>query len=178
MNKVWQRFKKEKEREDRDYPLDFFHHRRGSTLIEVLISIAVVVLVLVTVVAGGTMVTKNRRFSADQALATKYSQEGLEWAKAIRNSMGWQTFYDTISAKGGPTVTLCMPTLSAMPSALVASTPGACTATNVITGTPYLRSIQFVLVSSSEIDIKSYVDWTDNTQDRQTQATAILKEWQ
>ena len=75
-------------------------------------------------------------------------------------------------------MTLCMPILSAMPSALVAATPGACTATNVITGTPYLRSIQFVLVSSSEIDIKSYVDWTDNTQDRQTQATAILKEWQ
>ena len=178
MNKVWQRFKKEKEREDRDYPLDFFHHRRGSTLIEVLISIAVVVLVLVTVVAGGTMVTKNRRFSADQALATKYSQEGLEWAKTIRNSMGWQTFYNTISAKGGPTVTLCMPSLLVTPSALVAANPGTCLSTNVITGTPYLRSIKFVLVSSSEIDVVSYVDWTDNTQDRQTQATAILKEWQ
>ena len=100
MNKVWQRFKKEKEREDRDYPLDFPLRVRpkGSTLIEVLISIAVVVLVLVTVVSSGTMVTKNRRFSADQALATKYSQEGLE-GQGYSNSMGWQTFYDTISPR-------------------------------------------------------------------------------
>lgn len=180
MNKVWQCSKKEKERESRELRLDFPLKLRsqGTTLIEVLISIAVVVLVLVTVVSSGTLVTKNRRFSADQALATKYSQEGLEWAKTMRNTMGWPTFYDTVSAKGGPTVTLCMPTLPATTTAFAAATPGACMSTNVITGTPYLRSIKFVLVSSSEIDIKSYIDWTDNTQDRQTQAVAVLKEWQ
>lgn len=180
MNKVWWCFKKEKERESRELRLDFPLKLRsqGTTLIEVLISIAVVVLVLVTIVSSGTMVTKNRRFSADQALATKYSQEGLEWAKAMRNSMGWQTFYDTVSAKGGPTVTLCMPTLPATTTAFAAATPGACMSTNVISGTPYLRSIKFVLVSSSEMNIESYVDWTDNAQTHQTQTIAVLKEWQ
>lgn len=164
------------ERVGRAYPLNY--HRRGSTLIEVLISIAVVVLVLITVVSSGILVTKNRRFSTDQALATKYSQEGLEWAKAMRNTMGWQTFYDTVSAKGGPTVTFCMPTLPATTTAFAETNPGVCLATNVITGTPYLRSVTFVLVSSSEINIASYVDWTDNAQDHQTQTIAVLKEWQ
>ena len=134
--------------------------------------------VLGAVVASGTLMTRNRRFSADQALATKYSQEGVEWAKAMRNTMGWQTFYETVAAKGSPTVLLCLPTLSTSPAAFVAVNPGACLSTNVITGTPYLRSIQFVLVSSSEMNIASYVDWTDNTLDHQTQATAVLKEWQ
>lgn len=152
-------------------------HSVGSTLIEVLISIAIVVLVLVTMVASGTLVTKNRRFSADQAVASKYGQEAIEWTKAMRNTVGWKTFYDTISAKGNP-VTLCLPTLPATAVEFDAKSAGACLASDVITDTPYLRSIVFSVTSSSEIAAQSTVSWTDNTADHQVTTTTVLQEWQ
>lgn len=151
--------------------------KKGSTLIEVLISIAVVVLVLITIVAGGTLVTKNRRFSSDQALSTKYSQEVAEWAKNMRNTMGWKAFYDTVTAKGSPAI-VCLPTLPATPLEFDGLSPGACADDDVIVDTQYRRAVQFAVLSPSEIAVTGLVDWTDNDQDHQTRAEAILQEWQ
>lgn len=150
----------------------------GSTLIEVIISIAVVVLVLVTIVAGGTLVTRNRRFSGKQVAATKYSQEVVEWAKNMRNSMGWQTFNETVFAKGTPVATVCLVTLPVAAAAFDALAPGACMVTDVISGTEFRRSVQFGAVSATEVRVVGYVDWTDNDLDHQTKAEAVLKEWQ
>ncbi|HIH11686.1 TPA: hypothetical protein HA241_05830 [Candidatus Woesearchaeota archaeon] len=161
------------EREGRDFPLTV-----GSTLIEVLIAIAVVVLVLITIAASGTLVTKNRRFSSDQALATKYSQAALEWVKSMRNTMGWTAFYETVVAKGNPSSTICVNTLPASSAEFAALAVGACQPTDVITGTAYQRSVQFSVISASEIEGTGLVDWTDNNATHQTKTTAVLREWQ
>ena len=95
----------------REFPV-ILPKKSGSTLIEVIISIGIVALVLVTIVASGTLVTRNRRFSSNQGVATKYSQETIEWVKSFRNAVGWKTFYDSVSAKGLSPITVCMPLIA------------------------------------------------------------------
>jgi len=151
--------------------------RNGSTLIEVIISIAVVVLVLVSITASGTLVTRNRRFSAQQASATKYSQEAVDWAKNLRNTMGWLTFYDEVSGKGVSPI-VCLETLTTTPAEFSAVSAGACQSTQVIAGTDFVRSVQFTILSSTEVRAESSVTWVDNQITHEARAEVILQEWQ
>lgn len=150
----------------------------GSTLIEVIISIGIVALVLVTIVASGTLVTRNRRFSANQGIATKYSQETIEWVRDFRNSVGWKTFYDSVSAKGASPITVCMPLIASAAADFDALTAGACAGTDVIANTEYQRSLVFTVASSSEIAVDAKITWSDNELQHETSARAVLREWQ
>jgi len=150
----------------------------GSTLIEVIISIGIVALVLVTIVASGTLVTRNRRFSSNQGVATKYSQETIEWVKDFRNSVGWKTFYDSVSAKGVSPIAVCMPIIASAAADFDALPAGACAGTDVIANTEYQRSLVFTVASPSEIAVDAKIIWVDNELQHETSARAVLREWQ
>lgn len=155
------------------------HAQQASTLIEVIISIAVVVLVLITLAASGTVVTRNQRFSERQAVATKYTQEAVEWAKNMRQQMGWPTLYDTVLTDSSAGIaSYCLATLPDTPLAFASLTPSACQTTDIIAGTEFTRSFQFVIVSPSEIKATVIVDWTDNTTPHQTKSETVLRQWQ
>lgn len=59
---------------------------RGDTLIEVLIALGIVVVVISAVTVLGISSLSNARFSATQDQAAKYTQEGMEIVRGIRNS--------------------------------------------------------------------------------------------
>ncbi|KKU24832.1 MAG: hypothetical protein UX35_C0001G0014 [Microgenomates group bacterium GW2011_GWA1_46_15] len=69
------------------------HSKRGSTLIEVIIAIAVISIALVAIVASSVMVVRNQRYSTAQHQATAYTQESLEWLRKMRDTVGWETFF-------------------------------------------------------------------------------------
>ena len=64
----------------------------GQSLIEMVVAIAVVVIVILALVAITTTSIRNAAFSRNQALATKYAQEGIERVRAYRDQNTWQTF--------------------------------------------------------------------------------------
>lgn len=169
-------------RECRELPLNLRslsnHPTSGSTLIEVIISIGIVVLVLVTIVASGTLVTRNRRFSANQGVATKYSQETIEWVKSFRNEVGWKTFYDSVNAKGVSPITVCMPLIATAAADFDSLTSGNCTGTDVIANTEYQRTLVFTIQSPSEVIVDSKINWLDNAITHETNSRAVLQEWQ
>lgn len=152
--------------------------KSGSTLIEVIISIGIVALVLVTIVASGTLVTRNRRFSANQGVATKYSQETIEWVKSFRNAVGWKTFYDSVNAKGVSPITVCMPLIASAATDFDALSSGDCSGTDVIANTEYQRSLIFTVQSASEIYVDAKINWLDNAIVHETSSRAVMKEWQ
>lgn len=154
------------------------HPTSGSTLIEVIISIGIVVLVLVTIVASGTLVTRNRRFSANQGVATKYSQETIEWVKSFRNEVGWKTFYESVNAKGVSPITVCMPLIATAAADFDSLTSGSCAGTDVIANTEYQRTLVFTIQSLSEIIVDSKINWQDNAITHETNSRAVLQEWQ
>lgn len=83
---------------------------RGQTLIEIIIATGVVGLVMTTVVAVISVSVRNAARAKAKALGTKYTQEGIEYFRAQKNLMGWETFYETIQAGTGNNV-YCLSTL-------------------------------------------------------------------
>lgn len=59
---------------------------RGDTLIEVLIALTIAVLVVSAITVLGITSLNNAKFVTTQDQATKYTQEGLEIVRKIRNS--------------------------------------------------------------------------------------------
>lgn len=76
----------------------------GQSLFEVVVAIGVAALILVAAASLSTASVRNTTFSRNNALATKYAQEGGEWLRQQRDG-GWNNLLDN-------TDKVCLGTLS------------------------------------------------------------------
>jgi len=67
---------------------------QGQSLVEMVVAIAIVMIIIVSLVAVATVSVRNANFSRNQALATKYAQEGIEEARRLRDEGGNSFFVD------------------------------------------------------------------------------------
>jgi len=65
---------------------------KGQSLFEVMFAVGIAALVMIAIVSLSTRSVKNSDFSKNNALATKYAQEGIEIVRQRRDSMGWDGF--------------------------------------------------------------------------------------
>jgi Tfp pilus assembly protein PilV len=155
----------------------------GTTLIEVLIATAVVVLVLVALSSTMAVVLRNQRDSANQQQATKYGQEAVEWMRKFRDTVGWTTFYQTVSP--GSPVSKCM--LAAPLTTDVAGYQNttyiknaACGATDYITGDTnnFQRNITITSAGGNDVIVVAVVSWNDGpTRTLSASTTLELRQW-
>lgn len=80
----------------------------GQTLFELIVSLGIGILIVTAVVVLVTGSVKNTTFSQNNAMATRYAQEALEWAKGVKEG-SWSTLYDKSTAVDG--TTYCLQTL-------------------------------------------------------------------
>ena len=73
---------------------------KGQSLVEVLVAIAVVAAVLVALVAAVVGAVKGVRFSQQKIRANFLAQEGVEWLRSQRATLGWADFYVLASGAG------------------------------------------------------------------------------
>ncbi|MBW7944186.1 DUF2341 domain-containing protein [Patescibacteria group bacterium] len=85
-------------------------HSKGASLLEIIIATGIVGLVMTSTVAIMTVSLKTTSLSRNKSVATKYTQEGIEYFRTQRNIMGWETFFETLNS-GGVTSEYCMATL-------------------------------------------------------------------
>lgn len=152
-------------------------NRRGSTLIEVVIAIAVISIALVAIVASAVIVVRTQRYSAAQHQATAYTQESLEWVRKMRDTLGWATFFADLQADNPVAPTYCLDTLPATTTAFENLSSSSPCATS-ITGTIFTRSVQITLSASAPqtATAVSTVSWEDGGKTFQVQATLVLTE--
>jgi type II secretory pathway pseudopilin PulG len=81
----------------------------GQTIVEIVIAIGVVGLVMTTVVGAITVSLRNTSRAKAKALATKYTQEGIEYFRTQRNLLGWESFLEVLQQRKG--ANFCMATL-------------------------------------------------------------------
>jgi Tfp pilus assembly protein PilV len=130
---------------------------KGQSLIEVVVAIAVVIIVILALVAITTVSIRNANFSRNQALATKYAQEGIEKVRALRDQNAWQTFTSGCESPPG---------LTPLPS-------------------PFVRSIDCHLTGSSSNCVATdntceatvTVSWTDAQGTHKSELTTRLTNW-
>jgi type II secretory pathway pseudopilin PulG len=72
----------------------------GQTILEVIIATSVVGLVMTAVVAVVSVSLRNAARAKAKSVGTKYTQEGIEYFRAQRNLMGWESFFEEIQQSG------------------------------------------------------------------------------
>lgn len=151
-----------------------FSSDSGQTLVEILVAIAVIILVLVAVVSRAVDSVRNSIFSRDQVLATRFAQEGIEWARSQRDRLGWGEF--TLALDGDP-VTYCVLNLA---SNLETLSPVGCA--DPIPGTIFLREVSFDYEAVADpsgdyADVTAVVSWTDRTGTHASTLGTRLSQW-
>src|SRR5690606_17310121 len=119
---------------------------------------------------------QNSRSSLEQAKATQYSREVLEWLRHERDSIGWTAFAESMPAVGSSEV-YC---LTSMPNGIPAldTMQGACEAEERITDTIYTRQLTITRTNTSQIDTEVAVSRPDSTGTVTSRTNMTLAEWQ
>lgn len=149
---------------------------QGQTLIEILVAVAVVVLVLVAVVSRAVDAVANANFSRNQVMATRFSQEGIEWTRSQRDRLGW---YEFVTALDADPVTYCVLDLTTNPR-LETLTPGLCSGT--IPGTLFTREVEIDLTDVPDpegdfVEVTVRVAWQDRIGDHTSTLATNLSNW-
>ncbi len=64
---------------------------KGQSLVEVVVAVGVVMLLVTGLIVGSTASIKGSEFSVAKSRALKYSQEGIEISRSLRDQ-SWATF--------------------------------------------------------------------------------------
>lgn len=120
----------------------------GQSLFEVVVALAVVTLIIIALVALASTSIRNVDFSKNKTLATRYSQEAIEWLRGERD-FDFDAFYQKAL-----TPTWCMDTL-------VLDDIGQCDTTEVIAGTIFRREAAFSIINSANVEAEVNVYWED-----------------
>jgi len=84
--------------------------KHGSSLIEVIIAIAVVSLVMTAVAAVISISLQNTSRAQAKVIGTKHTQEGIEYFRAQRTLMGWESFLSAFQ-NGNVSTVYCLASL-------------------------------------------------------------------
>jgi len=146
----------------------------GQTLVEVIVATSVVALVMTAIVAIVTVSVRNTAQAKAKALATKYSQEGVEYFRQKRTDLGWESFY-SILAEDGTTFGYCLASLPATNNAFQALTQSSCTASQAVDARGMFRRDAAVTLSDvlgvQIISVLVTVRWQEGTITRESRAS-------
>lgn len=140
---------------------------QGQSFIELIAALVVVSIVLTAIVGLITKSIANATAARNKTLATSYAQEGLEWLRAERD-LGWTAFY------GRTNNSWCIVSLSWTTGG---SHSGACSNSNVIAGTQFVRTLTFANRTASSVDARMTVSWRDGSGTHESTATTIFTNW-
>lgn len=135
---------------------------------------------MTTVVAAMSVSLHSAVISQSKGLATKYTQEGIEYFRAQKNLMGWETFWETIQA-GGSSSTYCLAELPYTPNGGLESVPNrACLSTEFVDNTTvYQREAEVTLgpVNGEDtVTVTVVTTWPDGGQTAQSMATVQFQQ--
>jgi len=143
---------------------------KGQSLFELIVAVGVAGFVLISLMSLAVRSVANSTYSKNKSLATRYTQEGMEWLRALRDA-DWDDF---VSLASRPRV--CLNSLSANPPS------GSC-GSSTISGTVFSREVDFVHNSGSAsnpetIEVTITTSWIGSSNKRQqSQASTTFTNW-
>jgi type II secretory pathway pseudopilin PulG len=143
----------------------------GQSILEVLFATTVVALVLVAVLSTIIASLRNARISMEQAQATSYASEALEWLRHQRDGQGWIPFKEQAIAD-----VYCLPSLPADITGLN-SAAGACV-NNPIPNTSFVRELTIDHLPNDEIQTTVTVTRPSRSGPAVTTLEGRFNQWQ
>jgi len=155
-------------------------NNKGQTLVEVIVAVGIIVIVLVAVVAGVVQSVRNTRFAKEQATATRYAQETIEWLRRQRDELGWEPFYNLLDADAASgVVTYCLsslPETSLIFEALLDKGASSC---SQIGTSVFSREMTVTLAETQDsVDMVVRVSWQEGERAHNSELTGKLAKWE
>lgn len=138
---------------------------KGQSLFELVIAFGIAVLITTSLVKLVTISVKNSTFAKNQALSTRYAQEGMEWVRAERDK-DWNTLLTKSSSP-----TWCLNTLT------WAAVAGNC-GSNTMPGGLFTRMLGLSTSSGNAVitaDVK--VTWVEDGITHSANVSSQFTDW-
>lgn len=148
---------------DLEEKIQHFEKESGQTLIEVMAALTVTVLIIVALLAATTIAVRNSQFAQNQALSTKYAQEGMEFLRVLRDKYPGQTAGQFFAY---PVNLQCMGLPSDTPTPVFTRT-FACENATPAPGNPVTKVKATVTVT-----------WTDSKGTHKSEQVSYFTKWQ
>jgi len=146
----------------------------GQSLFEVVFAIGVAAVVLVGVVSLSTVSVRNTDFSKNNAIATKYAQEGGEWLRQKRDE-SWTNFIDSFTSSGyinlGDNFVTSSPAIDTVFSRRFKTT------CNILSGASVTPTACGPGSSANSVDVFIEVYWTDGNGTHTVNNVTTLTSW-
>ena len=141
-------------------------YEKGQSLFEVVLALAVITTIVVALIILASNAIRNTTFSKNKTLATRHSQEAMEWLRGERDE-DWDDF-----ALRALIPTYCLPEL-----AWSTSIVGNCGTNDTIDGTELFREISFSTVAADNIQADVAIYWTDAQGLHEVRTVTNLTDW-
>lgn len=141
--------------------------KEGQSLFELVIAIGIVALVLVAILSASTISVRNSTFSKEQAIASRFTQQAIEWLRGQRDG-DWNTFKSRGSSTG---TTWCL-------NSLDWNSVGVCN--SAIPSTNFSREAEIIYnpaADKDQITVTVSTFWTDGSKQHSIEVTTVLSNW-
>jgi Tfp pilus assembly protein PilV len=142
-----------------------YHHKKGQSLIEVVVAIGVVILIVTGLIVAVLSSLRSAQSSKSRSVATKLTQDGIESIRNLRDS-GWATFISKNSVN---------PWCMGSDGVLVDHPP--CAQAIVSGGISYGRTAQITSTAIDQATVTVTVTWIEGQTAKNSTATTILSKW-
>jgi hypothetical protein len=121
---------------------------KGQMIIEAMIAFAVTMVALVALLELSNRSVSNSGLANRNAVATAYTDEGINWVRQQHDGMSWASFFGLSSVMG---IIYCLPSANIPPfDPPTWPAPGACGGGDEIPGTIYTREL--VMTNGTKTD--------------------------
>ncbi len=141
--------------------LGFNSSQRGQSLVEAVVVIGMVILMVGGLIVGTTVSIRASESGKFRSQAVKYTQEGIEYARNLRN-LGWADF----RAKTGD---WCLDKAKVLTPANAGTCP-------INVDTIFSRKLSLSW-SDPRMSVTVTVNWNDGSGEHVSQATTYFTEW-
>lgn len=141
----------------------------GQSLFEVVFTLAIIALITSAMVLLATFSIKNASYSRDKTLATRYTQETVEWLRGQRDE-NWTAFYSKIPLSPVQKYCLTSPEWSSLKMT-------SCGDSDFITGTQFKRELEFPVRTLTSVSVKITIYWMDNQTFHESSIYTDFTDW-
>jgi len=145
---------------------------RGQSLFEVVLAIAVLTLILGGLVSLATVSVRNSTFSRNKTLSSKYALEASEWLRSERDN-DIDSFILRVNSAFDIPKYYCL-------DALAWTKQVACSSTEFIIDTPFIRNLTLTKTKKSEkivIEANVVVSWQDSQGIHEARSFTYFSDW-
>lgn len=139
-------------------------NNKGQSIFEVIVAVALISLILITLVGLATLSIAASTFSRNQTEAARFTQQASEWLRAEKDS-GWTNFSTHAATKYW-----CL-------DSLTWNKPTTCSASDLISGTIFTRSLIFTINADGSIQADVSTNWTDAKGTHTAPTSVVFTNW-